>query len=57
MADLNVTSARFVKDVGFLEFRRARNWQGCLVHCTETGEVHLRRYFSVDSYLLGVTLF
>lgn len=57
MADLNVTSARFVKDVGFLEFRRARNWQGCLVRCTETGEVHLRRYFSVDSYLLGVTLF
>lgn len=57
MADLNVTSGPFVKDVGFLEFRLARNWQGCLVHGAETGEVHLRRYFSVDSYQLGVTLF
>lgn len=49
MADLNVTSARFMKDVGFLEFRLARNWRGYLVHGAETGEAHLRRCFSVDS--------
>lgn len=49
MVDLNVTSARFMKDAGFLEFRLVRKWRGCLVLGAETGEVHLRRYFSMQS--------
>lgn len=57
MADLKRDLAAFMKDVGFLEFRVARNWRGCLVRGAGTGEERLRRYLTVGSYQLGDTLY